>query len=65
MFLGTVKYEGFDFDCYGEFDQPDYTVGYNGAVYIDDVKINDKSVLDIIKQDVINFLEAEIHYELS
>lgn len=63
--LGIVEVDGVEFECYGEFDKPDPTVGYNGCVYIEDVKFNNKSFLDILKTDVINYMEDELHYELT
>lgn len=62
--LGTVKFADIDFDCYGEVDRADRSVGYNGYVSIAKVKIKDVDVTEVIQPSLITHFEDELHYEL-
>ena len=63
-FLGTVEFEGTNYACYGEFDRPDNSVGYNGSVTIEDVRVAGMSIFEALKDDIITYFEDELHYEL-
>ena len=55
----TITYEGVDFDCLYDIENPDPDVGYGGGCYLERVSIvgNKADILDMLAPHIIDYLE--------
>lgn len=63
--IGVVELDGIEFDCYGEFDKADPSVGMNAVVYIEDIRHKGNSFIDYIKPEVYQYIEDDLYFQLT
>ena len=61
----TIKVEGVEFECIGEYYEPDTSVGYYGGFDMEDVKVNGESMINFLDSKFLDYLQNEAGYALS
>ncbi len=56
----TINYMDCKLDCEFAFEEPDHSVGYNGAVYLETACINGQNIYEMLSEKSIDGIEQEI-----
>jgi hypothetical protein len=55
-----INYEGLEIECFGDYSEPEESVGYAGGWASELIKVNDVDIYWMLKPDVVQLINAMV-----